>query len=155
MDHRTARILNTMLTTTMRKQGIEKQEDNMQSQAMSTMGVEIAASVGCRSTSSSLVNKQTTGAELIGINAADIDFSSKLASVVSVDDSDHESITSNGDDGKPPAVATNKLVPYTGVVSLGWLRASRTLQRCFSHIECCPSFPFACMTAIKHEEHAG
>jgi hypothetical protein len=134
MDHRTARILNTMLTTTVRKQGIEKQEDNMQSQAMSTMFVEIAASDGCRSTSSSLFNRRTTRAELVGINAADIDFSSKLASVVIVEDSDHESISSNGDDGKPPAVATNKLVPNIVVVSLCWSRASRTVQRCFSHV---------------------
>jgi hypothetical protein len=118
----------------MRKQGIEKQEDSMQSQARFAMGVEIAASDGCRSTSSSLDNRRTTGAELIGINADDTDFSSKLVSVVSVDDSDHELITSNGDNGKPPAIATQKLVPNIGVVSLGWSRASRTVQRCFSHV---------------------
>jgi hypothetical protein len=89
----------------------------MQSQVTSAMGVEIAASDECRTNSSLGVNKRTNRAELIGINAEDID-SSKLVSVVCVEDSESESITCNGD-GKPTAVATPKLVPYTWVVSLG------------------------------------
>jgi hypothetical protein len=114
----------------MGKHGLEKQGVEKQSQATSVMGVEIAASDGCRTSRSRLLAKNkrsTTGAELIGINADNMD-SSKLVSVVG---SDHESITSNGDDGKPPAVATNKLVPFAVVVSLGWSRASRTVQRCY------------------------
>jgi hypothetical protein len=94
----------------------------MQSQVTSAMGVGIAASDECR-TSSSLVNKRTTRAELIGINAEDID-SSKLVSDVSVEESESESTTCNGD-GKPPAVATSKLVPYTWVVSLDWSRVTQ------------------------------
>jgi hypothetical protein len=105
-----------MLTTTMGKHGVEKQQDKMQSQATSAMGVEIAASDECR-TNSSLANKRTNRAELIGINAEDID-NSKLVSAVSVEEIESESITCNGD-GKPTAVATPKLVPYNWVVSLG------------------------------------
>jgi hypothetical protein len=104
-------------------QGLKKQ-----SQATSA---ETAASAGCR-TSSSLVNKRSTiQAELIGINVEDIE-SSKLVSIVAVDDSEVESIASDGDD-KPHSIATKtRLVSFAAVVRLCLSRKSNATEF-FSH----------------------
>jgi hypothetical protein len=117
-----------MLMTTMGKGGVEKQGLKKQSQATSA---ETAVSDGCR-TSSSLANKRTIQAELIGINVEDIE-SSKLVSIVAVDESEVESIASDGDD-KPHLIATKpRLVSFAVVVRLCLSRKSNAIEFFLTH----------------------
>jgi hypothetical protein len=105
IDHRSHRIVNTILTTTtMGKRGVKTQGDKKESQATSATGVEIAAINGCR-TSSTLANKRTTQAGQIGTNVEDI-VSTKLVTIMSVNDSEPESITNDGEGTPAPVVAT-------------------------------------------------
>jgi hypothetical protein len=92
-----------------------KTQGDKESQATSAMGVENATNNGRRA-SSRLANKRTTQSGQIGTNLEDI-VSSKLMSIISADDSEPESITSDGD-YKPPAVAAEKLVTFAVVVRL-------------------------------------
>jgi hypothetical protein len=135
-----------MLMTTMGKGGVEMQGLKKQSQATSA---ETAASAGCR-TSSSLVNKRTTiQAELIGINVEDIE-SSKLVSIVAVDESEVESIASDGDD-KPHLIATKpRLVSFAVVVRLRLSRKSNAIEFFLTHY----LLPF-CITETKHGRLGG
>ena len=98
-----------MLTTTMGKGEVKKQGVKNQSQNTPAMGVGTAISDGyC--TSSSLADKRAIQAELIGING-----SSKLVSVVAVDDSELKLIACDGD-GKPHPVTTKTLESSAVVV---------------------------------------
>jgi hypothetical protein len=94
---------------------VKTQGDKKESQATSATGVDNAANNGYR-TSSRLANKRTIQARQIGTNVGDL-VSSKLVSIISADGSEPETITSDGD-GKPPAVAIEKLVPFAKVVRL-------------------------------------
>jgi hypothetical protein len=136
--------MNSMLMTTMGKGGVEKQGVKKQSQATSAMGVVTTASDGCR-TSSSLADKRTIQAELIGINVEDIE-SSKLVSDVAVDDSELKSIASDGY-GKPHSVATKTLVQFAVVVRLCLSRKSNATELFLTH--------YVTPIYIKETKHGG
>jgi hypothetical protein len=135
-----------LTTTTMGEREVMTQGEKKESRATSTTGVENAVTDGCR-TSLRLANKHTTESVQIGTNIGD-NVSSKL---VSVDDSEPESVTSDGD-GTPPVVATEKLVPFVMVVRLCLSCKSNGtafVSHSFRFVLCCASFVFACNTGTK------
>jgi hypothetical protein len=141
-----------LTTTTMGEHQVKTQGDKRESQATTATGVENAANNVCR-TSSRLANERTTQAGQIGTNVGDI-VSSRLMPIISVDGSEPESITSDGD-GKPPPVATEKMVPFDMVVRLLCLSCKSIQRYSVSLVLCCPSFPFACITGAKQRGLGG